>query len=99
VVWFGLVWFAGRWTDKEVSRLIFSEGKKNAVALGVVICSFPRKSMSRSKGSDELFWKLKSWVHSTFAERVSKLNDWKPEGRIRYNVVTLSFNYYLCKTI
>jgi hypothetical protein len=43
-VWCGLVWFAGRWTDGEVSILTFSEGKKNAVAFGVVSCSFPRKS-------------------------------------------------------
>jgi hypothetical protein len=55
--------------------------------------------MSRNKGSDELCWKLQFWVYSTFAVRVSELNDWKSEGRIRYNVVTLSFNHYLCKTM
>jgi hypothetical protein len=44
LVWFGLVWIAGRWTDREVNRLTFSEGKKNAVAFGVVSCSFHRKS-------------------------------------------------------
>jgi hypothetical protein len=30
-VWFGVVWF-----DRDVSRLTFIEGKKNAVAFGVV---------------------------------------------------------------
>lgn len=40
----GVVWFAGRWPDREVSRLTFSEGKKCAVAFGVVRCSFPRIS-------------------------------------------------------
>jgi len=47
VVWFGLVWFglqADGLTGREVSRLAFGEGKKNAVAFGVVSCSFPRKS-------------------------------------------------------
>jgi hypothetical protein len=36
LVWFGLVCFEG--------RLAFSEGKKNAVAFGVVSCSFHKKS-------------------------------------------------------
>jgi len=35
--------------------------------------------MARNKGSDELCWKLKSWVYCTFAEKVSELNDWKSE--------------------
>jgi hypothetical protein len=44
LVWFRLVWFSDRWTKGEVGRLAFSEGKKNAVAFGVVSCNFPRKS-------------------------------------------------------